>query len=249
MENRDYQESHNIKQIDYDSIRKTAAAIIARSRRIYRLIPKGERGRIEGGRRNVEASCLLGTSARTDLSDPGRHQALIQERLLEEYAKHEGIWFDHNEIRRNWNRIDNGQSAEAEVYLDKTGVYVNKVFHYINSDTPMECIDDRISLHNALFPDTKYELLGFTETIKGFAFILKQPFIKGRKTTEEDNLAGFMHKLGFEEKGWYRYESSSIEIADLHEANVLMGEDGNFYFIDTIPRFMDYHIYENFVIK
>jgi hypothetical protein len=249
MEHRDYQTSHNIKQIDYDSIRKTAKEIIEGSRRIYRLIPKGERGRIEGGARNVEASCLLGTSERTDLSDSSRGQALIQEQLLEEYAKHEGIWFNHEEIRKNWNRIDTGQSVEAEVYLDETGVYVNKVFHYVNSDTPMECIDDRISLHNALFPPTKYELLGFTRTIKGFAFILKQPFIKGRKTTEEDNLTGFMHKLGFEEKGWYRYESSSIEIADLHEGNVLMGEDGNFYFIDTIPRFMDYEIYYHFVIK
>ncbi|GHT87520.1 hypothetical protein FACS189474_0500 [Bacteroidia bacterium] len=87
MESRDYQTSNNIKHVHYDSIRKTAKEIIEGSRRIYRLIPKGEKGRIEGGARNVEASVLIGTEERTDLSDPGRHQALIQERLLEEYAK------------------------------------------------------------------------------------------------------------------------------------------------------------------
>ncbi|GHT26376.1 hypothetical protein FACS189432_00660 [Bacteroidia bacterium] len=235
--------------IDYDSIRKTAAEIVAGSKRIYRLISAGEKGRIAGGRRNVEASCLLGTEARTDLSDTSPGQVLIQERLLEKYARHKKIWFDYEDIKKLWKRIDIGQSAEAEVYEDEDKAFVKKVFHYLNSDTPLEFIDDRISLHNALFPDTKYELTGFTKTAKGFAFILKQVFIIGRKTTEEDDLDGFMRRLGFIKRGFNRYQNSIIEVSDLHEANVLLGEDGNFYFVDTIPRLMDKEIYWNFVIK
>ncbi|MDR0547380.1 MAG: hypothetical protein LBG77_07345 [Dysgonamonadaceae bacterium] len=77
--------------IDYDSIRKTAAAIVAGSQRIYRLIPEGEKGRIAGGIRNVEASCLLGTEENTDLSDTSERQSLMQEHLLEKYAKHENM--------------------------------------------------------------------------------------------------------------------------------------------------------------
>jgi hypothetical protein len=239
----------NNNNIDYDSIRKTAEKIVAGSQRIYRLFPEGERGRITGGRRNVEATCILGTSEKTDLSDTSREQVLIQENLLEDYAKHEGIWFNYEDIRKSWKRIDTGQSTEAEVYFEDNGTFVRKVFHYYNSDTPMEFLDDRISLHNALFPATKYELIGFTKTGKGFAFILKQVFIQGRKTTAEDDLDGFMHRLGFMKRGFNRYQNSIIEVSDLHEANVLMGDDGNFYFIDTIPRLMDNNIYYSFFLK
>jgi hypothetical protein len=233
---------------DYETIRKTATEVINGSRQIHRLIPKAEKGRIEGGRRNVEASILLGTSERTDLSDTSEFQALIQEQILENYAKYENSWFDYEFIKTNWDRIDNKNSAEAEVYLERNGKYVNKVFHYINSDTPLEFLDNRISLHNALFPDTKYELLGFTKTIKGFAFILKQAFIKGRETNKEDNLIRFMQEAGFIKNGYNRYCNDVIEIEDLHGGNVLKGEDGHFYFIDTIPGIRDKSIYLDFKI-
>ncbi|WP_055431981.1 hypothetical protein [Candidatus Symbiothrix dinenymphae] len=41
--------------------------------------------------------------------------------------------------------------------------------------------------------------------------------------------------------GYNRYGNDILEIADLHEGNVLMGEDGNFYFIDTIPYMKQNH--------
>jgi hypothetical protein len=237
-----------MKDIDYGSIKKAAEEIINGSRQIYRLIPKAEKGRIEGGRRNVEATILLGTEERTDLSDTSEFQAVIQEQTLEDYARQESIWFEHEHIKNKWKRIDNKNGAEAEIYEDEDSSFVRKVFHYINSDTPLEFLDNRIALHNALFPDTKYELIGFTKTIKGFAFIIKQPFIKGRETNKEDNLVEFMKHAGFITNGYNRYYNNVIEIEDLHEANVLKGEDGNFYFIDTIPSLREKSIYLNFKI-
>ncbi|GHT75462.1 hypothetical protein AGMMS50262_10840 [Bacteroidia bacterium] len=238
-----------VKDIDYDSIRKTTAEIIAGSRQICRLISEGENGRIAGGIRNVEASCVIGTEKDTDLSDTSEQQSLIQENLLENYAKNEGIWFEYSEIKTVWNRIDIKQSTEAEIYEDENQAYIRKVFYYLNSDTPLEFLDNRISLHNALFPETKYELIGFTKSIKGFAFILKQLFIIGRETTKEDNLDSFMLRMGFEKTGFNCFQNGIIEIADLHGGNVLKGIDGNFYFIDTIPRLLDNDIYTNFIIR
>jgi RIO-like serine/threonine protein kinase len=58
-----------------------------------------------------------------------------------------------------------------------------------------------------------------------------------------------MRRLGFMKRGFNRYQNSIIEIADLHEANVLVGADGNFYFIDTVPRLMDKKIYWEFILK
>jgi hypothetical protein len=239
----------NNSQDIYANIKETAKRIIRGDAKIRRLMDKGEQGRIEGGQTNVEASCLLGTEERTDLSDTSEFQALIQEQLLEKYAKHEGKWFDYDkEIKGKWDRIDDKTGAEAEVYEAEDKSFVKKVFHYINSDTPLEFLDNRISLHNALFPATKYELIGFTKTRKGFAFIIKQAFIKGRETKKEDNLSKFMHEAGFTHEMYHRYWNDIYEIEDLHGGNVLKGEDGHFYFVDTIPSYKDKAMYQDFQI-
>ena len=235
--------------MDYEAIKQTATEIIHGVRQIYRLHAEGEQGRISGGKRNVEASCILGTSSETDLSDTSEYQAIIQERLLEDYAKHEKIWYDHDTIRKKWNRIDNRNGAEAEVYLEKNRKYVRKVFHYINSDTPLEFIDNRISLHNSLFPPTKYKLIGFTRTIKGFAFIIKQVFIIGRGINSGDNLSQYMKDIGFPNEKNMCYWNDILEIGDLHEGNVLKDKNDEFYFIDTIPCLKDKSFYQRFSIR
>jgi|GEM_PF-3681015 len=248
IKNSDITKEQNEKN-KYTSLKKLASEIIRGRKQIHHLISEAERGRIMGGQRNVEATCLIGTSKGTDLSDTSECQALYQEQLIEDYAKHEKIWYEYeDQIKNKWDRIDNKMGAEAEVYLEKDGIFVIKVMHYINSDTPLEFLDNRISLHNALFPDTQYELIGFTKTKKGFAFIIKQPYIKGRETKIEDNLSEFMAKAGFSPEKIHSYGNNVLKIEDLHEANVLKGKDDRFYFIDTISSLNNKSLYESFEI-
>ena len=59
------------------------------------------------------------------------------------------------------------------------GNVIKVVEHY---GTPLEFLDDRISLYNYLFPGTKYELLGFTDNqydADYTSFIVSQKEIEG----------------------------------------------------------------------
>lgn len=57
---------------------------------------------------------------------------------------------------------------------------------------------DRISLHNAYFPETRLTVLGFGRNSDDeFKIIVEQPFIKGERITEED-IAEFMKNMGFQ---------------------------------------------------
>ncbi len=57
-----------------------------------------------------------------------------------------------------------------------------------------------------------------------------------------------MYEAGFTNERHYSFWNDLIEIADLHEGNVLKGEDGYFYFIDTMPAFRDKSLYLDFNI-
>jgi len=72
----------------YSRIRAEADDIIQERKRISCLsVREAEQGRIEGGRRNVEASCLIGRQDKTNAQDTGAIKK-SQELKLEEWARH-----------------------------------------------------------------------------------------------------------------------------------------------------------------
>ncbi len=107
-------------------------------------------------------------------------------------------------------------------------------------------MDNRVSLHNYLFPDTAYTLAGFTNTEdftgnKQFAFVVEQPFVQGRYINFDKDLEGFKSAL---EKGGFTFEVENFKpllvnkdyiVEDLHQENILVTKQGNFRFIDTVP--------------
>jgi len=231
----------NERERKYSRIRSEARSVIQGHKRISRLPEEAESGRIEGGTRNVEASCLIGRSKGT-ISQDTRQLKQSQELRLEEWARHEKIWFDHADIRKNWVRYDNGTSVEAEVYYFVETKTVRKVFHYDAVDyncTPMDFIDNRISIHNALFSETKYKLVGVTKTKKGFAFVLEQPYIEGEKMTEKE-IEEFMDSIGFPNHAGTYHWNDYYAVGDMHAGNILKSKDAddnmNVFVIDPIPR-------------
>ena len=237
----------NEREYQYAKIRERADSIIQGRGRISCLASGAESGRIKGGRRNVEASILIGGDEST--GDPSTTKILkkLQEVKLENWANHEKIWFDHFDIVNNWKRIDNGRSMEAEVYGFEKTQTVRKVFHYdaIDSNTiPMDFINNRISVHNHLFPETKYTLLGFTRSNAGFryerfAFVLEQPYIQGKPMTEKE-IEAFMKSIGFPAHSGTYYWNDYFIVGDMHEGNILKftDEKGNdlVFVIDPMPK-------------
>lgn len=200
---------------------------------IKRLSPEEEQGRLRGGSTNVEATKILRGYEISDSTEPERIDNLIskQEEILTKYAKENGKWIDYDKIS---DKESFGGGEEAKVFMNEDRVSVTKVYDYkLFSISPLEFLDNRISLHNHLFPDTAYELVGFTNRPdRGFSFIVKQPFIDG-KNTPVSEISKELSKMGFKDIGGNTYVSDDYIIDDLHKRNVFT-KGGRLFFIDTV---------------
>ncbi len=171
----------NNNKTNYEALRTTTDAIFTGTCYIDFLSFAEEQGRTKGVRRNVEATLILGAGESTGTAE--QRSIEEQEKILVEYAHQFGIWLDES----SFNTTDQiAEESEATVYyLPKKGV-VRKVVNYRRfSTTPLDHLNNRITLHNYLFFGTNYELVGFTNTEdftgnKTVAFVVEQPFVKGR---------------------------------------------------------------------
>jgi hypothetical protein len=219
---------------------------------IRRLDPSEEQGRNDLGRRAVEASVLLGAGPRAGRgheqadggngpgSDVHAQEVARQEVLLEQYARADGSWVeDYPKDVRGRSFMDSGQ--EAEVFLDKGGKTVTKyiAFNAVDDITPLDFID-RLALHNTLFPDTRYELTGFSRNGLGhFVFQVQQRRItEGEPVTREEVEEYLKDKLDLEprDSGKKLYSNRFYILDDVHLKNVIKGPDGTLFFIDPIPK-------------
>ena len=122
-------------------------------------------GRSLGGSRNVAATEFLRGYEKSDIQE--------QEAKLSEYAQKNNCWFDFTAIGQEFGteifeklKEEYGHEAPevgAEACLYQYNMmHVLKVMRYNAFDTrPLGFLDNRIALHNHLFPETLYELIGF----------------------------------------------------------------------------------------
>lgn len=230
-------------EINYEQLQQQATLILKGTHYLNSLSLAEAQGSIKGGRRNVEASLLTGAGADTSRQDK-QTQRREQEERLKQYAQHTGIWIDQQEID-NWQEV--GAGMESRVYY-KNG-YVYKVgYNYLNFyDTPDEFFTNKITLHNYLFPEVPYQLMGFTETYgayretKGsfFAPVYRQVFVQGNELSELPHTAynefvNYMTNAGFVQDN-NCFVSKDYIIKDLHKGNIFVSAKGNYFFIDTVP--------------
>ncbi|MDR0939833.1 MAG: hypothetical protein LBN29_10890 [Mediterranea sp.] len=157
----------------------------------------------------------------------------VQIANLERFAREKGCWIeDINELGTFSDR-----GSENEVYLsniDNTVVYKLNDFRY--SDDNLTSFFERMEAHNFYFPDCAYELIGFTKNQSGkICAVLSQSLVVAiREATQEEIDATLIH-LGFrsELNGEY-YSNGKHDIFDALPNNVLIGNNGRTFFIDTI---------------
>jgi hypothetical protein len=188
----------------YEQLKQRADKILSGISHLDRLSRAEEQGRTKGGRRNVEASILLGgqessvgkntqerSGSQGEKAENGRKE---QERRLIEWAKKVGI-FEEYEVATKRKLFDH-TGTEAKIYEGKTEDTVVKItYPYQFSNTPLEFLDDRISLHNFLFPETAYKLIGITQKGNAIAFILEQPKIDVAKNSGTINMDFFQSRI------------------------------------------------------
>lgn len=131
------------------------------------------------------------------------------------------------------------QGAEQRVYL-QDGKHVVKLNDGIYYDFWIDYFYNLL-LHNYFFPDTAYQLIGFTEELnedsgKTILYaIVKQPFVTVDVSTDLTEVKNFLEENGFvnNRRNDYTNPRLGIILEDLHDENVLTN-NGVLYFIDTV---------------
>ncbi|MEL1243068.1 hypothetical protein AAEO56_02245 [Flavobacterium sp. DGU11] len=125
------------------------------------------------------------------------------------------------------------EGAEQKVYL-KDAEHVLK----LNDAIYYESWEDyfyNLLLHNYFFPDTAYNLLGFTKDKNVLYAIVKQAYVSITDKTDLSRVKTFLEENGFENTRNNDYFNPQLQIIleDLHDENVLTRND-ILYFIDTV---------------
>jgi len=135
------------------------------------------------------------------------------------------------------NKIDFSQyvseGAEQRVYL-KDSEHVLKLNDSIYYNSWKDYFYNLL-LHNYFFPDTAYELLGFTKEQDTLYAIVKQNYVSITSDTNLENVKSFLTLNGFDNirNNDYVNLELGIILEDLHDENVLTQND-ILYFIDTV---------------
>lgn len=156
----------------------------------------------------------------------------VQLLRLKKWAQENGCWFDDRSQFGDF--FDRG--SENEVYLSPEGTDIIKLNDFRYSDDNLTPFFERIKAHDKYFPDCSYRMLGFAENRDGkICAVLEQPFIAEARLATKQEIHDEFLRLGFrpDDNGEY-YTNGQHDIFDAVDGNVLMGDDGHLYFIDTI---------------
>lgn len=202
-------------------------------------IPQGEhRTETPQDSRMEEAANRLRQRSRTHESLDGRSgEALpLQEKLnaeareAESYAKETGQWIP---MSRVFDLGVPGPSGnEADTYVGNDG-YIYKVNNLMNSRGILPFLE-RYQLHNQIFPESKYELVGFTGFDGGSIYpVFRQQYVPGASLSTPEEIDAYMQSLGFHQTGEAEYSNGDVTISDLRPRNVLRDADSDMYVIDA----------------
>ncbi len=199
------------------------------------------RGELQAGQtdsctttRNVLCKSF-GTSA-TVKSEFTRRAILKEEQtgFLKDYAHKENLWLEY--LPQGSQYLTEG--GESKVYLSQDGRSVFKLNDAGYYATWTEYFNS-LALHNLLFSNTTYTLLGFTVFEQKFFAVLQQPFIEGRQVPLEqiEELLNFNGFTKTRRQDYYN-EQFGLVLEDMHDENVI-GRDNTLFFIDTVFYIME----------
>lgn len=213
---------------------------------VQRLSEEEERGRDRAGEINAESAILtervhsaVAQKLGINPSDLSKGQIVKEEEsYLEEYAKEKGVWVENLNEKYGDTPDDAGQ--ENEVFYSEDGKTVTKLNSGVMNDNWLD-FTDRIALHNHLFPEAPYTIVGYGKDSNGnFKAILEQPFIHGTDPTDTE-IETFMSENGFEritedgdKSNDYINKTEGLIVEDLHRGNIVKTDSGKLIVIDPI---------------
>lgn len=157
-----------------------------------------------------------------------KHFKKQETKRLEDFITERNLWIEEIDFSQYVS-----EGAEQRVFL-KDGEHVIKLNDAIYYSTWIEYFYNLI-LHNYFFPDTAYELSGFTQENEVLYAVVQQNYVSITSPTDLNEVKEFMNTNGFVNNRNNDYINSELGIIleDLHDENVLT-QNGILYFIDTV---------------
>jgi len=124
--------------------------------------------------------------------------------------------------------------GEAEVYLNTDERHVIKLNDAVYYSTWLDFLNS-ILIHNLLFEETSYQLVGFVEREDVLQAVLKQAFVISDSSVNLVEVKAFLEYNGFinTRRNDYYNKNLGIILEDIHDENVIMNS-GIVFFIDTV---------------
>ncbi len=165
-------------------------------------------------------------------------------RIVKAFAEYRNVW--HNSAVDYICQLGSSYHSkgnEARIYLSKDENYVFKIKNVVaekdnyGNSKPKDLLKffDELTNHNILFPETKYEILGFgLDENNNFCTILKQKAIKGQPATLQQIEKYFLDD-NFKKSNSTTYYRNGFVISDLKPSNVVYNNE-KCYVIDCFAQ-------------
>lgn len=153
-----------------------------------------------------------------------------EQRATEQFAKAHGLWVGMSVV------FDLGvpgpSGNENDTYISNETIF--KVNNLLNSKGVVSLLE-RVVLHNTIFPETFYYLIGFTGYDgRSVMPILRQDLIKDARPATTVEIETYMAAIGFtKQNDEGKYANAEYEVWDVVPRNVLRDKDGDIYVIDA----------------
>lgn len=199
------------------------------SQREFRKEDEG-RSRMEQVANELRRRCSL--DAGKSGNGEGHRVGLYEEEIIAEaIAKEWNIWYSIDDVFAMGTPGPSG--SENDTYVDKKGSIVYKINNLIHTGSIIKLFD-RLTIYNSLFPESKYELKGFTgfdgRTIMP---LLQQKYIERAMPAFPEEIDNYMQALGFNKIGEWTYSNDYLILSDVKPRNVLKDSDGNLFVVDV----------------
>lgn len=212
---------------------------------LSKRLPPSVGRRMRGVERNNAVDGLFTRIAESTVREAGssvertrarREAEEKKKELLKGWAIATGNWHTSvSDFTDNTEPI--GKGKDSVVYNSNDGNNVIKVSFGKNKEKKFSPDIDAVNLFNAVFPNTRYEILGYGEIDGKFVKFLKQPSVRFSEnpTVSFEDRIDYMRNLGFEpiNKEKSAFSNGELVVADVQKGNIVRDVNGKIRVIDA----------------
>jgi hypothetical protein len=190
---------------------------------------EGQTDNCTAARNYLCASFSTSTTVKTNFESRSKIKE-EQSELLKKFAVENNFWLTNITTSNTFF----AKGGEAKVFLAKDGKNVIKLNTGIYYNTWLDFLNS-VSIHNLLFKDAYYILIGFIEIENELNAVLQQPFIVSAELTNLENVKSMLEFNGFinTRRNDYFNKELSLILEDIHDENVIT-QNNTLFFIDTV---------------